>query len=180
MPDNIFDFKTINRYGVNMRLVEPDDAAFILSLRTDEKLGRFLSPTHHDVGRQTAWLEEYKERESRGQEYYFIAVGENGERYGTTRLYDFEEEKFTTGSWLFSRNTPLGVAIKADIIGREIAFENLGFEVCKFDVRKDNKSVIKYHKAFKPTIVGEDDDIIYFELDKPSFYNYRNKLLKIK
>jgi len=35
----------IEKYGIKLRFVEIDDAEFILSLRLNEKLGRFISPT---------------------------------------------------------------------------------------------------------------------------------------
>lgn len=171
---------TYSRYGVNLRLVDESDAAFIVQLRNDEKLGRHLSKSSASVEDQKAWIRSYKAREARAEEYYFIAVGENGERYGTTRLYNLEEDSFTTGSWLFSSDAPYGTAIKADLIGRELAFEELGYEICKFDVRKDNKTVIRYHKSFQPKVIKETELDVFYELDKASFYKFRDKLINIK
>jgi hypothetical protein len=167
------------KYGITVRLVEESDAEFIVNLRTNEKLGRFLSQTDGNVDEQRKWIKAYKAREAAGEEFYFIAVGEQGEQYGTTRLYHFEANSFTTGSWLFAENTPAGVAIKADLIGRELAFEELGYEICKFDVRRDNKTVIRFHQFFKPKVIMENDLDIYYELDKASFYKFRDKIINI-
>jgi hypothetical protein len=35
----------LDRYGLHVRLVREEDAEFILSLRTDPKLSRFIHPT---------------------------------------------------------------------------------------------------------------------------------------
>jgi RimJ/RimL family protein N-acetyltransferase len=167
------------KYGITIRLVEESDAEFIVSLRTNEKLGRFLSQTGSSVEEQRKWIKAYKTREVAGEEYYFIAVGEEGNRYGTTRLYNLEADSFTTGSWLFAEKAPSGMAIKTDLIGRELAFEELGYDICRFDVRKDNKKVIRFHKSFNPRVIKENDLDIYYELDKASFYKFRDKLINI-
>lgn len=171
--------ETFSKYGITIRLVNETDAEFLYALRTDMKLGRFLSKTSGTVADQQEWIKKYKQREQEGKEYYFMAVSQDGERYGTSRLYDFDERSFTVGSWLFFKDAPTGVAIKTDILVREIGFEELGFNFCKFDVRKDNKSVLRYHRAFGPTVIAESELDIYFLLEKDAFYSYRNKLLKI-
>jgi hypothetical protein len=167
------------KYGITIRLVEEADAEFIVSLRTDEKLGRYLSHTRVSVDEQRKWIKAYKIREALGEEYYFIAIGEQGERYGTTRLYNLEVDSFTTGSWLFSESAPTGMAIKTDLIGRELAFEELGYEICKFDVRRENKKVIRFHQFFMPRMIMENDLDIFYELDKASFNKFRDKLINI-
>ena len=64
--------EVINKYGLHARMVREDDAAFILSLRTDPKLSRFIHPTENDEEKQRAYLQGYKERELAGKDYYFI------------------------------------------------------------------------------------------------------------
>lgn len=168
----------IDKYGITLRLVEEEDAAFIVALRTDEKLSRFLSLTSNDVEAQKEWIRKYKIREQQGQEYYFVAMYQ-GQVYGTTRIYNIEPNCFEVGSWLFSNNTPSGVSILADIIAREYAFEKLNTDICKFEVRKNNLSVVKYHKGYKPTLVRETDQDYFFTLERKTFETYKNKLLTI-
>lgn len=167
-----------NRYGIRVRLISESDAEFILALRQGER-ARFLSKTEGDVETQREWIRNYKQREEDGVEFYFVAEDEDGTRYGTTRLYNFDATSFTTGSWLFSKDAPQGMAIKTDIIGREIAFEELGFTLCRFDVMKDNKSVIRYHMGYRPRVIHEDEHSLYFELGKEDFYKYKERLLKL-
>jgi hypothetical protein len=170
---------SLKKYNAILKLVTLEDAAFILSLRTNTNLNKYLSIVTNDLEQQIKWLKQYKERELKGEEYYFLVGDETENFYGTTRLYHFENEKFVTGSWIFGSDTPFGLAIKGDIIGREIAFENFGFTTCLFDVRKDNAKVLKYHKGFFPDLIGEDELNFYFELSKENFYTHKNKLLKL-
>ena len=53
----------LDRYGLHVRLVREEDAAFILSLRTDSKLSRFIHPTENDEVKQRANIRGYKERQ---------------------------------------------------------------------------------------------------------------------
>lgn len=167
----------IDKYGIQLRFVTINDADFILSLRIDPNLSQYLSSTSNDIIKQIEWLTNYKLREAKKQEFYFIAEI-NGIPYGTTRLYNFDEESFETGSWLFSKETPAGIAIKADIIGREFGFEALKAKYCRFEVRKENKSVVRYHLGYKPKLIKEDGLNFYYTLTQGDFNIHKDKLLK--
>ncbi len=112
----------INKYGIILRAVEVDDAEFILSLRTDSSLNQFISYTNPNLEDQVKWIENYKIREKSGIEYYFIVQDSEENKFGTIRIYDFDEKSFEIGSWLFRTNSPLGMAVKAHFIGFEKSF----------------------------------------------------------
>ena len=44
---------SLDRYGLHVRLVNEEDAAYIVSLRSDLRLGRFLNETVNDRGLST-------------------------------------------------------------------------------------------------------------------------------
>jgi acetyltransferase-like isoleucine patch superfamily enzyme len=172
--------KTISRYGIVLRLVEEDDAKFILNLRIDQKLKQFISDTSPDLADQIKWIQDYKIREQEKLEYYFIAEDHIGNKYGTIRLYNLDEKSFELGSWLFSCNSPLGMAVKAHFIGFETGFEILKADYCKFEIRKKNTAVIRYMQDFITTKVNEDDLNYYYTLSKENFYIRRNKVSFLK
>jgi hypothetical protein len=174
MAENI----SIEKYGIRIQTIEDHDAEFILKLRTDNNLSRFLSHTSTDLNAQREWIRRYKEREKEGKEYYFIAL-HNGTRYGTTRIYNIESDCFEVGSWLFSPDAPIGVSILTDIIGREFAFKKLGARKCKFTVRRENHTVIKYHKSYKPILIKETQEDFFFMLTREAFETYKNKLINV-
>ena len=166
-------------FDVYRRFAEVRDAAFILRLRQDEKLGRFLSVTNPDVSVQEKWLEQYKTREGNKQEFYFVFCrGETHKPYGVNRIYNLDQKSFEVGSWLFSDESPEGLSVLADLSSRDYAFSVLNAEYCRFEVRKENRSVVNYHKRFRPELTGEDESNYYFKLERDKYMYYRNQLLK--
>jgi RimJ/RimL family protein N-acetyltransferase len=169
-----------NKFGIVKRFVEKKDALFILQLRQDEKLGRFLSSTSPEIEVQEKWIEQYKIKENNGDEFYFIFCDKNSEiQYGVNRIYDICANSFEIGSWLFSPESPEGLSILADLSTRDYAFDISDFEYCKFDVRKANKNVLNYHKRFQPELIGEDELNYYFKLDREKYFTHRNYLLNM-
>lgn len=147
--------EVINKYGLSARFVTEDDAAFILSLRTDPKLSRFIHPTENDEDKQRAYIRGYKEREQAGKEYYFIFFLQ-GEPVGLARIYNVQGQTFTFGSWLFKEGLPYWVSIAGAIIAREFAFEELG-KVKELEVdgmHEDNHGVIAFSKMLGQVIDG--------------------------
>lgn len=168
----------IKKYGLTVKLVTEDDAEFIVRLRTDDKLCLFLNKTNSSIAAQKKWITQYKLRESKGEEYYFIFLHDD-RPIGLCRLYDFDSLSFTIGSWIFSTDAPKGMALLGDIITREMGFDLFPEKKLKFDVRKGNKNVIKYQHIFKPIITGEDDENFYFELVRENFEKYKIKFLRM-
>jgi RimJ/RimL family protein N-acetyltransferase len=171
-----FNMKTIRKYGIILRLVEESDAEFILKLRTNSLLNKYISPTSHDLSSQISWIKDYKMREKSSLEFYFIAEDYEQKRYGTIRLYNFDKKSFEIGSWVFDTNSPLGMAVKAHFIGFETGFEMLKAEYCRFEIRKKNTAVLRYMKDFKTTLVNEDDLNLYYILTKENFYIRKNEI----
>jgi hypothetical protein len=170
------------QYGLIFRLVEESDAAFILSLRTDPKLSRYLSPTGDALAAQTDWIRAYKTREAAGLEYYFLYADEAGERLGVFRLYNIADKTVTAGSWLARRDNDEFTAIKADLFLSTLIFKDLLFDKCLIDVRKENKKMVRYHRLFFETI-REDEQDIYMYMDKELYlrkYEFLTSILNPK
>lgn len=168
------------KYGLTFRLVDDLDAEFILKLRTDEKKSKYLSLTTSELDSQKIWIRAYKEREKRGEEYYIICTCPNkGLRYGVNRIYNITPKGFEIGSWLFDSGLEIYIPIVGDLEARSFAFEFLKSDFCVFNVRKNNKNVLRYHIGFKPEIISEDEENIYFKLSRELFFKHKNTLLKI-
>ncbi|MEL1240094.1 GNAT family N-acetyltransferase [Flavobacterium flavipallidum] len=166
----------ISNYNIKLRFVEEKDAAFILELRTDLSKSRFISQTDSDTEKQKEWIKNYKLREEKGEEFYFIASDVNEIDFATYRIYNKKEDTIEIGSFISrpSYNNPINV-IKLDIIIKEYVFTVLGYQKLNFEVRKDNKSVVNYHKKFNPVIVNEDELNYYFVLEKEAFFESKIK-----
>lgn len=160
---------------IDMRLAEEGDAAFILSLRTDPALNRYLSPTSADEAAQRAWLRAYKARERGGEEYYFLIQDKVAAPVGTVRLYDFRDGRgsFCWGSWILLPAAPRKAAIESAVLIYEHAFGTLGFAGSHFDVRLDNAHVLAFHDRFGATRVGQDAENVYFVLTAQDYARLR-------
>jgi RimJ/RimL family protein N-acetyltransferase len=155
-----------------LRLAEPSDAAFIVKLRSDAELGRYLSGGAVSVTDQVAWLEQYAAREAAGSEAYFIIMHEGAPK-GTVRIYDFLETasgpSFNWGSWIIVPPRPKGLAKASALYVYDHAFNALGLRRSHFEVLKENVAVIDFHLRTGATPIAESATKLFFAFD-PSKY----------
>lgn len=174
LPENF----RLSKYGLEVRFVTESDAEFILKLRTDKTLSKYLHPVSPDIEAQRFWISCYKKRQEKGLDYYFIFI-KNGQKLGLERIYDVSDDSFTHGSLVFDPLSPLGTSVIADIITREIAFNELNLTKNYFDVCKGNINVKNYHLKYSPSFIREDDNSYYYMLEKHNFEINKNKYLKL-
>lgn len=171
-------FESIKTKFLKFRLVEEDDAPFILELRTDHRYNKYLSTVIPDLDKQKEWLHDYKQREQKGQEYYFIITDKIDQNIGTVRLYDFLKESFCWGSWILNEKKPRLGALESAMLVYKIGFDLLDFQQSHFDVMCENIRVIEFHKKFGAEIVSTDEQNVYFILKKQKFKNSIEKFNK--
>lgn len=177
---NLLDNFKFERYGLYVRLVREEDAEFIVRLRTNERNARYIHATSTSISDQKEWIRNYKSREARGEDYYFIFYYKDVP-VGLIRIYDINTEKksVTAGSWVCEPDLPMQVPILILIICREIMFEEIGAELDHFDVRKGNKHVQRVHKMMGAEILSEDEENYYFELTKNDFQVKKGEVLEL-
>lgn len=161
--------------AIDLRLAEVDDADFILGLRLDPRLSRFLSATPQSLDLQRQWLAHYKERERQGLEYYFIIETKQRQPCGTVRLYDFRGRSFSWGSWIIRPGCSPWISIESALLVYRCGFEDLGFAESHFEVRKDNTRVVAFHRRFGAEILREDGQDYYFRFLNASFPSARER-----
>lgn len=161
-------------------LVQEEDAYFILQLRNNESLNKFLSKSVVTEEDQKKWIREYKKRELEKEEFYFRIDKKDGEQLGFVRIYniDYEANTFTWGSWIIKEERPLYSAIESALIVYEYAFYDLEMSKAIFDVRKENVGVLKFHKKFGAVKLYEDELNEYFELSKENYEEQKEKRYK--
>jgi len=161
---------------IRFRFAEPDDAEFILSLRTDSEKGRYLSPTSHDLDAQRRWLMAYKERERQGLEYYFVMETLDGSKpCGVARIYDIEGDAFTWGSWITTHDAPQKSAFESACLIYRFAFEELGLSLCNTDVKLENLRVLAFNDRFGATRTSIADGKQYFTYSREKWLKDRPK-----
>ena len=144
-----------------MRLIEEEDARFVLGLRQDPKFSRYLSAVEDDLEKQIQWLKNYKLEEKFGNQYYFI-IETKESRCGTVRLYDFRGDSFCWGSWILNEKKTKNAAIESALLVYRYGFEELNFKKSHFTVRKGNSGVINFHKKLGARVTDQDDENLHF------------------
>jgi len=163
----------LERYGLQVRLVEESDADFIVSLRTDLRLSKHIHTTSPNIEQQKQWIRNYKLREAQGLDYYFI-FSLDSKQQGLARIYDITEDTFTQGSWIFSSEAALGASVLGNIISSEIGFEFLDKKIEFSDARRDNNTH-RYVKSFNPEIIKTDELNIYYKILPDGFNQGKKK-----
>ena len=155
-----------------------NDAEFILGLRTNPYKNKYLNYTEPNLENQIIWLKEYKTREERGEELYYI-IYENHIPVGTIRIYNIKENECTTGSWLFSSNTHQLTPIISELLIYEIVYNILKKSTVLFDVRKENKKVVNYHKLKRITLINEDEENFYYSMSRAEWEESKMKIFNL-
>ena len=146
--------KVITGKTLRFRNAQISDAAFILSLRTDEDKSRHLTSVSNILSDQEEWLKEYDKHDD---EAYFIIENTLSEPLGTVRLYDGVGHSFCWGSWVVKNGAKKSVAIESALMVYSYAIDTLGFSSAHFQVNKENKRVCVFHERFGAERTAEDD-----------------------
>lgn len=162
-------------YGLQISLINDTDAEFICELRNNYK-ARLLNGSEITVIQQRDWIHEYKIREKKETEFYFIFwIGST--RVGTIRFIKMNNDTFESGSWLFVDDIPFNIIIKAELFCKDFAFEFYNFSNCYFYMNKKNKQVIRFHNMFHPEVVKEEKDFLHFILKREVYFKNKNRIL---
>ena len=164
------DMHRIEGVRIVLRLVVPEDAAYIHALRKDARFNTHLSVVGGDVTDQREWINQYKMREAIGSEYYYVIERRMDQRpCGVVRLYNITADSFTWGSWILDHNKPSKAALESAVLSFSAGLERLGAGKALLDVRVLNTHATAFYPRFGATEIGRDGDNIYFELTRANF-----------
>ncbi len=159
---------------VNLREITIEDAEFVLMLRCNGKKSKHLHATENNVEKQIDYIKKYLALKN---EFYFIIENKANEPIGTLRMYDIKGDCYTGGSWLLIPGATPQEALESVLLLKDFAFDVAKFNLEKFDVRKSNKKVVRFHKICGAKIVDENDIDCFFELTKEEFNKKKSQLL---
>lgn len=152
---------------INLRTAEPDDAAFIIRLRTDPLLSRYIKSINPDVEKQRQWIVAKQQQEN---DYHLIIESQAREPYGVIAIYDINYNlgTFDWGRWVIDRNAPAYTAIESCLLIYYFAFVKLKLEQSLFEVRKKNKKVVEFHNKYA-SIISEDESFYFYSCNSNQF-----------
>lgn len=163
------DLERIEGYRLRLRLVTPEDAAYIHGLRTNPAFNRHLSSVTGTVADQRTWIDSYRAREAAGQELYYVIEKTDGTRCGVVRLYDITADSFTWGSWILDHNKPSKAALESALLSFSVGFERLGLSKAFLNVRSGNANAVAFYQRFGMSRIGVDAINLYFEYTRDQF-----------
>lgn len=129
-----------------LRPVRTEDAAFIVALRTDPALNRFVHEVSPRIENQVAWLEQYFRRV--GDYYFIVEKADSLDPQGTIGLYDTASESHCPewGRWMLKRDSM--AALESAWLIHEIGFSKLRLPQLCSRTLAENKAVISFHDSF--------------------------------
>lgn len=139
-------------HGYRIRPVDTSDAAFIVGLRTDPELGKYLHATSPSVDDQIAWTQRYFERE--GDWYFVIEDVVSGESQGCIAIYNHAPRFGTAewGRWIIKRGS-LAALESASLI-YDMGFNVLGLESMYSRTEEANLPVVSFHESLGSEMNG--------------------------
>ena len=158
--------------NVFFREVTIDDAGFLLQLRTDPSLSRYISPVSDFIEDQKKFIYDYL---SDSKDYYFIITDCDDKSIGTIRIYDIVGDSFCWGSWILTNDAPAFAAVESALLVYDFSFFSLHYRRSCFDVRKANTRVVAFHERFGARIVKSDNLNFYFEFDLDTYLAVRTR-----
>lgn len=165
--------------NLTLRLIRPDDAEYVHSLRTDPAYNQHLSQVTGGVEDQRNWIIGYKEREAGRQELYYVIERKDGIRCGLVRLYEITPESFTWGSWILDLNKPSMAALESSVLSFGVGFDQLAKQAALVDVRKGNHKAERIYRRLGMEEVRQDAENLYFRYSRARFEEDRNGYLDL-
>ncbi len=136
---------SIEGYAYRLRPVTLRDAKFIVDLRTDDLLGKFLNPTSGKISDQEEYISKYFDRPG---DYYFIVerLGVDAPE-GLVAVYDIDEKHRIAewGRWIIKRGSM--AAVESTLLIYRIAFEILGLDTVYCRTVIANESAVSFQDA---------------------------------
>ncbi len=171
-------------FGVRLRPVRLEDAAFIIWLRNlDHAKGR-VGDSAIDLAAQEAWLRGYFAREG---DYYFIVETPGGLPVGTYGLYGISGTSGESGRYIIHPEVP--AAVPTAIVAFDHAFARMGLTQLRGSAVSTNQRIMSLSRKFgfrqthvqaaAQTISGQPVDLVHFVLDVADWRKVREKLLPL-
>ena len=136
------DYKLEGKY-VTLRSVEESDAEFILSVRNDPRISKYLPPLNVTVEQQRQWIA--KQRADKDS-YYFLMETPQGEPIGTQGIYDIIDNHGECGRYCCIGEPK--AAVEASFLLSDFVFNRLKLDYTTIWVYEGNKSVLALNYSY--------------------------------
>ena len=161
-----------------LRLITPDDAAYVHGIRTNPSYNSHLSQVSGTIMDQREWIINYKAKEAKGEEFYYVIERKDGKRCELVRIYDIEAESFTWGSWILDKNKTRKAALESAVLSFGIGFDTLEKNSALVDVRVANEHAATFYRRLGMVETRRTDQDIFFRYTREQFKTEQTHHLK--
>ena len=165
----------LKKEKIKLILITENDAEFILVLRKDQSLNKYISKTDISVEKQKEWIRDYKKRENSKLEFYFMITYDKT-AYGTVRVYNIGENEAEWGSWILSPKRPDGLSLLSAYLSFEFCFDKLKLKKLNLKVNKENLKAIHLYEKFGFEKYNENEEEYFYFLSSENFVNRSESL----
>ena len=175
---------TVEGFGVRLRPVRMEDAAFIVWLRNLEHARGRIGDSAHDTASQQAWLATYFRREG---DYYFIIETAGQIPIGAYGIYDVSKGSAESGRWIIRPEVP--AAVPSALLAFDLAFGRLGLTEIRVKTVSTNHPVLSLNRKFGlretgvdrggQIIGGQPVDLVRFLMTAAEWTKPRERLLPL-
>ena len=114
------------------------DTNYILKLRTDKYLSKYLNKTKNSIKSQRQWLLDYFKRRAIKREFYFIFQTKYKNNLGFARIIFLEQNLFHFGGWILKKNSKPWISLECCLSIYEYAFFKLNYKNCMLWIHNKN------------------------------------------
>lgn len=157
--------------NIQMRSATTDDAQFILDLRLDPELKKFINETSSELQKQKEWIDDQRKKNG---DYYFMIMNNKEELLGTAAAYDIINKNFNVGRWIVKRSAPKTIAVESLVMVYNFGFNILKLSTADFQVRTENIKGLNFHLSYGCEIYKISGNLVHLKFKKTLF----NDLLK--
>ena len=171
-------------FGVRLRPVRMEDAAFIVWLRNLEHAKGRVGDSATDTAAQEAWLKDYFKREG---DFYFIVETAGGIAVGAYGIYHADAGSAESGRWVIRPEVP--AAVPSAMLAFDLAFGVLHLKEIRVTTVATNQPVLSLNRRFGfrevgvdrggATIGGKPVDLVRFLLKAEEWPKPREKMLPL-
>ena len=153
--------------NINLRIATERDAAFILELRLNETLNKFIGKTDPSEEVQKKWIQKAYERNN---DFHFIIEDKNSNPFGTVALYNinFETGVAEWGRWVMKPNVAVYFSVESMILILWFAFRKIGLKKLEGGANNKNVPVVNFHKMYA-AVTHVDETHTFFTFDDANF-----------
>jgi len=172
--EEIFSLKTEKVIGknINLRIATENDAEFILKLRLNPLLNKYINLTDPNVENQRIWIRNSFEKIN---DFHFIIESKQGIPFGTVAIYDIDYETGVAlwGRWVIKPDSFVFFSVESTILILYYAFKKLGLNKLTGGANNKNIPVLNFHKLYA-SISSVDETHTWFVFEESNFIKILN------